>query len=157
MSICYWGDKFYGIDRIENAHLFDTNKEREIILNSLKETDINLYENIIENDEEIDFEEIDLYETANGIDDYIKFLDNTEVVCYAVDSCNGNLLFFGIDYKLPWEVTALKPQWEVDQEIYNAIKPILKDGVGFDIIKPRIQTYVINGQDDYVSYYELGK
>ena len=155
MSICYWGDKFYGIDRIENADLFDTDKEREVILNSLKKTDESLYEKFLE--EEVNFEEIDLYETDNGIDDFTDFLSDTEVVPYAVDSCNGNLIFFGVNYSLPWEVVNLKSQEEVDQDIYNAIKPILKDGVSFLDIKPRIETYIINGQDDYVSYYGAGK
>lgn len=157
MSICYWGDKFYGIDRIENADLFDTEKERKIILNSLKEVESDVHEALIE-EEHVDFENIDLYATDNYIEDYTySLLKDTEVLSYAISSCNGNLLFFGINFALPWETVALKSQWEVDQDIYNAIKPILKDGVSFADIKPRIETYIINGQDDYVSYYGMGK
>lgn len=156
MGVCYWGDKFYGIDRLTNAELFDENKEREVILKSLKDNECDIYKNYLE-EERVNFESISIYDADNGIDDYINFLEDTDVMCFAADSWDKDVLFFGIDYSLPWQMTALKSQDEVDQDIYNAIKPILKDGICLDTIKPRIQAYSINGQDDYISYYSMGK
>lgn len=36
MSVCYWGDKFYGINRITNGHLFDEEKEKAMILTAME-------------------------------------------------------------------------------------------------------------------------
>lgn len=155
MSVCYWGDKFYGINRIENSHLFDEQKERKIIIKSL--LDIWDEEDVVEamEDYELTFGYPSETETDDGINDLTAFLEGTGVTAYNHYSSNGEILFFGIDFALPWELEKIETKEEVDLRIYNALKPILKDDVTFEQVNPLIKTIIINGVDDYVTYYEL--
>lgn len=155
MSVSYWGDLFYGIDRINHEEFFDKEKEKRIIINVMKDL-FNV--NVIEEMEREEYDEVsfgnisgwDLYEFAELISSFLP----EGVEFYAPYSSNEEISLFGINFVLPWEVKEIVTQKEVDKKIYEALKPILKDNVKFIDIKPFIKRYNINGADDYITFYE---
>lgn len=155
MSVCYWGDMFYGIDRINDSHLFDEAKEKKVILKALIDImDEDEFIEYMQGNNEINFCSVDDI-GDNGINDLLRFLDNTKVVAYNPYTCNQDILFFGINFILPWQVTRLTSKLDVDISIYNALKPILKDDIKFEDFRKHLHTFIISGADDYVSYYSL--
>lgn len=155
MSICYWGDQFYGVDRIENSELFDESKERKLIIESISKVWDKEYVDEAIEDYELTFGSVDELDLDNGIDDLTYFLDDTKGVnAYHAYCSNQDIMFFGVNYILPWQVEKLETQEEVDRKIYDALKPILKDDVTFEIFQPYIYHININGADDYITYYK---
>lgn len=157
MSVCYWGDKFYGINRIKHPELFDKQKERKVILESLySQWDEEFYLEAKEI-EDISFENLDELEIENGAEEVTDFLSNTGIHPYHDTACNESIIFFGIHHSLPWQIEKIETQEEIDRKIYNALKPILKNNIEFENIEPFINEIIINGQDDYITYTERGK
>lgn len=156
MSVCYWGDIFYGVDRINDSHLFDEDKERKVILKALIDLmDEDDFIEYIQDNQDINFL-CDVSDIAdNGINDLLRFLDNTNVAAFNPYACNQDVLFFGMHFILPWQVKSLTTKLDTDINIYNALKPILKDSVTFEVFRSHLCTFVINGADDYVTYYSL--
>lgn len=154
MSVCYWGDQFYGIDRIKCSHLFDKEKERKLIIKELiDEFDEEDLIDAIQN-YDLNFGSPNELDLDNGLYDITKFLNGTNVFTYHENACNQDIMFFGIPYQLPWEMEKIESQYEVNQRIFKAIKPILKDDVKFKDIEPLFKRYSFNGADNYVTYYE---
>lgn len=154
MSVCYWGDQFYGVNRIEHSELFDCQKEEEIIKKAITEIwDEEYAQEAIENCE-LTFGSIDELDPDNGIKDLTEFLDNTGVVPYHQYCSNQEIMFFGINYSLPWDIEKIETKEEVNEKIYNALKPILKDNITFENFEPHINYINISGADDYITYYE---
>lgn len=155
MSVCYWGDQFYGINRITNPELFDKEKERKVIIESISQTWDKEYVDQALEECALDFENVDELDSDNGVDDLTNFLEGTGVEAYYAYCSNDDIMFFGINYSLPWQIEKIETQEEVDLKIYNALKPILKDGVTFEQVIPNINRINISGADDYITYYEL--
>lgn len=154
MSATCWGDQFYGINRIEHSELFDEVKEREIILQSLYNNwEKEYYKEAISKD--FSFGCLSELEIENNAYEAADFLNDTDITIYYEDAENCEILFFGIHYSLPWQIKEIETQEEIDIRIYNAIKPILKDNITFDMVEPLIKKVVFNGMDAYVTYHEF--
>lgn len=154
MSVSYWGDNFYGVNRFSHPEIFDKDKERKIIIESItKAWDKEYVDKAIEY-YELTFDNVDELDIDNGADELTHFLDGTGVVPYHTYSSYENIMFFGIHYSLPWEIEKIETKEEVDRKIYNALKPILKDNITFEDFEPCISYINISGADDYVTYYE---
>lgn len=154
MSICYWGDKFYGINRITNGHLFDEEKEKAMILTAME----HLHFTQEQKDDYADNYEFTFADIMNSdYEDLIissMFFLKDKVEFYNAYSSGDAIAFFGIDFALPWQIDKIESQKEVNLKIYNALKPILKTEVTFEQVEPLIQLVILNGQDDYVTYHE---
>lgn len=153
MSVSYWGDLFYGINRIEHSELFDKDKERKIILKKIKELFVEEEAKNYEEGFYLNFESIDELDMADYISDLADFL-KFDVNIYHVYCSNDDILYFGMPVIFPWEAKEIITQKKINENIYNAIKPILKDGITFEQVEPLIKKVSFNGADDYVTYYE---
>ena len=155
MSVAYWGDLFYGVNRIKNSEIFDKNKEKEMILEAMEHLHFNEEDkvNYIKGFY-LNFESLDELDDENLIMSSMFFLKD-KIEFYHMYCCNDDIVFFGIHAAFPWEIQAIKTQKEINIDIYNAIKPILKDNITFDQVEPLIKTININGADDYITYHEF--
>lgn len=151
MSTAFWGDLFYGVDRIKHSEIFDTLKERDRIIASL--------EDVWEKEEveaikgyDLSYDNVDELNLEDAIWETTSFLNGTGVAPY---SCGSDVLFFGVNFVLPWEVEEIETKEEVDSRIYKSLKPILKDEITFEAFSKLLKQFVINGADDDVKYYDL--
>lgn len=148
--------RIIGIDRL-TSKLFSKNKESEIVKKFIDETLSEEYAKDIKNNNELDFEKLEVLESDNQYREELLssfYSDNLISVINLIDDFGEQVLVFGIKQVWPWEQKEILSMDMTINRLYRALSPVLKDSVTLkEFISECYEYHILEDEYGTVSSY----